>query len=63
MKKAELEKEIARLETVCDHLMTEIGYVDHLMRLVGFAGGIETVKATAKELYEIEKKENKNLER
>ena len=63
MKKAELEKEIARLETVCDHLMTEIGYVDHLMRLVGFAAGIETVKATAKELYEIEKKENKNLER
>ncbi len=63
MKKAELEKEIARLETVCDHLMTEIGYVDHLMRLVGFAGGIETVKATAKELYEIEQKENKNLER
>ena len=60
MKKAELESKIARLETICDHLLTEVGYVDNLMRLVGFAGGLETVKATAKELYEIERKEQKN---
>jgi len=59
MKKVELETKIARLETICDHLLTEVGYVDHLMRLVGFAAGLETVKATAKELYEIEKREQK----
>lgn len=58
MKKLDLQKKIARLESVCDHLVTELGYVDHLMRLVGFAGGLETVKLTARELYEIEKKEN-----
>jgi len=58
MKKMDLQKKIARLETLCDHLLTELGYVDNLMRLVGFSGGLETVKLTAKELYEIEKKEN-----
>lgn len=58
MKKVDLQKKIARLESLCDHLVTELGYVDHLMRLVGFAGGLETVKVTAKELYEIEKREN-----
>lgn len=58
MKKKDLEKEIAKLETLTDHLTTELGYVDHLMRLVGFSNGLETVKITAKELYEIETKEN-----
>lgn len=61
MKKTDLQKKIARLETLCDHLLTELGYVDNLMRLVGFSGGLETVKLTAKELYEIEKKENSDL--
>lgn len=52
MTKKDLLKKLAHLESVNDHLMTEIGYVDHLMRLVGFAGGLETVKATARELYQ-----------
>ncbi len=60
MKKTDLQKKVARLESICDHLMTELGYVDHLMRLVGFAGGLETVKVTAKELYEIEKADSDN---
>ena len=59
MKKVDLERKIARLESICDYLATELSYVDNLMRLVGFAGGLETVKMTAKELYEIEKKEKK----
>jgi hypothetical protein len=50
MKKVDLLKQLARLESVNDHLLTELGYVDHLMRLVGFAGGLETVKVTAQEL-------------
>ncbi|CUI17606.1 hypothetical protein PNK_2002 [Candidatus Protochlamydia naegleriophila] len=58
MKKAELLKKVAQLESVNDHLLTELGYVDHLMRLVGFAGGLETVKLTARELYETEHENN-----
>lgn len=54
MKKIDLLKKVANLESVNDHLLTELGYVDHLMRLVGFAGGLETVKLTARELYESE---------
>jgi hypothetical protein len=54
MKKIDLLKKVAKLESVNDHLLTELGYVDHLMRLVGFSGGLETVKLTARELYESE---------
>lgn len=57
MKKTDLLKKVAQLESINDHLLTELGYVDHLMRLVGFAGGLETVKLTARELYESEKEE------
>lgn len=56
-KKADLLKRLAYLESVNDHLLTELGYVDHLMRLVGFSGGLETVKVTARELYELEKED------
>lgn len=59
MKKVDLLKQVARLESLNDHLSTELGYVDHLMRLVGFSGGLETVKLTAKELYDMEGKEGK----
>ena len=55
MTKKDLIKKVAHLESLNDHLLTELGYVDRLMRLVGFAGGLETVKLTAQELYEAEK--------
>jgi len=58
MKKIDLLKKIARLESSNDHLLTELGYVDHLMRLVGFSKGLETVKITAQELYETECEED-----
>lgn len=61
MKKVDLLNKIARLESLNDHLLTELGYVDHLMRLVGFAGGLETVKLTARELYEAEKEESSDV--
>ncbi|WP_068468640.1 hypothetical protein [Candidatus Protochlamydia phocaeensis] len=54
MTKKDLQNEIARLESLNDHLLTELSYIDHLMRLVGFKDGIETVKATALELCEME---------
>lgn len=52
MTKAQLLKKIARLESINDQLSTEISYVDELMRLVGFEGGLETVKLTAKDIIE-----------
>jgi hypothetical protein len=58
MTKADLLKKMAYLESVNDHLITELDYIDNLMRLVGFLGGLETVKLTAKELCEAEKQED-----
>lgn len=58
MTKKDLLKKVAYLESLNDHLLTELSYVDRLMRLVGFSGGLETVKLTAKELYEIEKEKS-----
>jgi hypothetical protein len=52
MTKSQLLKKIAVLESLNDQLSTEVNYVDHLMRLVGFSGGIATVKATAQEIIE-----------
>lgn len=45
-----LMNKIAQLESINDHLKTELDYVDALMRMVGFKDGLETVKATANEL-------------
>lgn len=60
--KIDLAKKVAYLESLNDHLLTELGYVDHLMRLVGFAGGLETVKLTARELYNSEKNDPRHEE-
>lgn len=57
MTKKDLITKVAHLESLNDHLLTELSYIDHLMRLVGFSGGLETVKLTAQELYEAEKEE------
>jgi hypothetical protein len=43
---------IAYLESVNDQLITEVSYVDQLMRLIGFSAGLEGVKATAQEILE-----------
>ena len=48
--KAQLEKQIALLESVNDQLSAEVSYIDALMRLIGFSQGIQTVKATAEEI-------------
>lgn len=52
MTKLQLMKKIALLESINDQLTTEVLYVDHLMRLLGFAEGLATVKATAHEIIE-----------
>jgi hypothetical protein len=50
MTKDQLQRKIARLESLNDHLMTELTDMNELMRLIGFAEGIKTVKATAHEM-------------
>lgn len=52
MTKSQLLKKIAYLESVNDQLSTEVVYVDHLMRLIGFSEGLITVKATAQEILD-----------
>lgn len=52
MTKSQLLKKIAYLESVNDQLSTEVTYVDHLMRLIGFSEGLLTVKATAQEILD-----------
>lgn len=58
MTKAQLLKKIAVLESVNDQLSTEVTYIDQLMRMIGFVGGLETVKATAQEIVEKGYQEN-----
>ncbi len=53
-----LERELAKLESINDQLMTEINYVDQLMKMIGFAGGLVALKETANELYAITNEED-----
>lgn len=52
MTKTQLLKKIAVLESINDQLSTEVEYVDQLMRMLGFAEGLLTVKSTANEILE-----------
>jgi len=52
MTKLQLLKKIALLESVNDQLSTEVSYLDRLMRSMGFAEGLATVKATAQEILD-----------
>jgi len=54
MDERELRKRIAYLEFVNDQLVSEIRYVDELLRLVGFSNGLETVKVAAREMVDEE---------
>lgn len=46
----DLQQRIAYLESINDQLSTEVDYIDKLMKLIGFAGGLVTIKATANEI-------------
>ena len=50
-----LEK-MAHLEFVNDQVVAELQTTDHLLRRIGFADGLNSVKAAAREIYEQEKK-------
>jgi hypothetical protein len=60
--KEQLLKKMAKLESMNDQLLSELSYVDHLMRCVGFANGLETVKATARELIDQDQDEQREEE-
>ncbi|MCB1134776.1 MAG: hypothetical protein KDK78_00795 [Chlamydiia bacterium] len=50
-------KRIAYLEFVNDQLLTELKYVDQLLRSIGFPEGLETVKKAAREIQEMEEED------
>lgn len=58
MEKEALLKKISELESINDQLVAEIRYLDQLLKKVGFAEGLKTLKLAANELIE----ENKNKE-
>lgn len=52
MNKQEMQKRIDKLEFENDQLIAELAFIDQLMRQVGFTDGLQSLKATALELYE-----------
>ncbi len=50
MTKADLIQRMVDLELANEELIAELAYFDTLMRQIGFAQGIDTVKATAQEI-------------
>lgn len=53
----ELLKKIAKLESICDQLQSEMNYIDTLLREVGFEEGLETLKEAAIELIDKRKED------
>lgn len=54
MEQQQLQQKIAYLEFVNDQLVSEIDYVDRLLRIIGFPEGLETIKSAAQEVIEEE---------
>jgi hypothetical protein len=48
----DLVKKLAKLEFINDQLVTELAFLDQLMRKVGFTEGLESLKMTAQEIFE-----------
>ena len=58
MTKEQLLKRVSELESMNDQLLTEIRYLDQLLREVGFEDGLKTLKFAAKELIEEDRKDH-----
>ncbi len=48
----QLYRKIAKLESLCDQLQSEMNYIDKILREVGFEEGLKTLKTAAIELLE-----------
>lgn len=46
----ELLQKIAQLETQNDYLITELDYIDEILRKVGFEHGLATIKAVVEDV-------------
>jgi hypothetical protein len=62
MENEKLQERIAQLEFQNDQLIAELEYVDQLLRSVGFAEGLKSVKSAAQELSEYEHNQNRLYE-
>ena len=52
MDQEQLLKKIAKLESLCDQMQSEMNYLDQLLVEVGFEEGLRTLKSAALELIE-----------
>ena len=50
--KESMLKRISELESMNDQLLSEIRYLDELMREIGFEDGLKTLKVAAHEILE-----------
>jgi len=50
MTKTQLEKKAAELESMNNRLISELIYVDKLMKDIGFVHGLASLKATAQKI-------------
>jgi hypothetical protein len=50
MTKTQLEKKAVELEDMNEHLISELIYVDKLMKDIGFVHGLISLKATAQKI-------------
>lgn len=55
MTREELLKRISELESLNDQLLSELRYLDDLLKEIGFAEGLKTLKYAAKEIIEEDK--------
>lgn len=60
MKNPDISKKLAKLETINDQLAAEISYLDQLVRTLGFAEGLKTLKSAALEMIEADKKRSEH---
>ena len=52
MNKVELLKKISELESLNDQLISELRFLNDLLRKVGFEEGLKTLKSAAEDLIE-----------
>jgi hypothetical protein len=48
----QIEQEIAWLESVNDHLQTDLEFIDTILRKSGFPQGVDSIKAAALEIID-----------